>query len=130
MFEKAATTISRLTSHPFFQRLSRLGNGVTLIHSLAEMRVRADGQLDRLSGLMYLLHQTRDYLASDPVDKVFALLGLVPSIGLFPDHTMTPEEVYGNLVRLAIGATGQLAILFLIVSRRGWLFLRGCLTSR
>lgn len=57
------------------------------------MRLRADGRLDNWNGLMQLLASTQSYLASDPRDKVFALLGFLPSTGFLPGYTLTVEEV-------------------------------------
>jgi hypothetical protein len=69
--------------------------------------------------MMELVSRARDFKASDPRDKVFALLGLAndlgdPSLqlgGLQPNYTKTKIEVYASFAKDLILATGKLDIL-------------------
>jgi hypothetical protein len=69
--------------------------------------------------MMELVSRARDFEATDPRDKVFALLGLANDIGdqndqlhgLLPDYTTTKDEVYCNFARDLISNTGNLDIL-------------------
>lgn len=68
-------------------------------------------ELDFLSSLNLF----RGLLATDPRDKVFALLGLPPfasvSKQLVPDYTKTKTEVYRSIVELSLSSYGNLDIL-------------------
>ncbi|ERF74073.1 hypothetical protein EPUS_08121 [Endocarpon pusillum Z07020] len=61
--------------------------------------------------LQELLNQHRDCEATDPRDKVFGLLGLsgdVDDTGIEPDHTSSPQNIYADLFRKHVIATGSL----------------------
>jgi hypothetical protein len=112
-FEWAAQTIAEYQNKPSLQRMARFGIGTSYIRDKSLMRLRADGRLDNWNGLMQLLASTQSYLASDPKDKVFALLGFLQSTRFLPDYTLTVEEVYEAVVKYSIQFTGNLAILLL-----------------
>lgn len=64
--------------------------------------------------LLELLNQHRDCAATDPRDKVYGLLGLagdVATIGLKPSYTATPEDIFIDLFRKHVTATGTLDML-------------------
>ena len=112
-FLGAALTIQEHKDNPFVQSLGRLGAGSSEILHKSKFRVQTDGRLDKWGGLLNLLFETRAYCASDPRDKVFALLGFTPSIGVVPDYSKTAEEVYEDVVKSSIKSTGTLMLLFL-----------------
>lgn len=114
MFERAAKLIREYLSCPsYFQQLGHLDMALFRIECLTDLRSRAHRNLDDITGFIYLLTQTRDHLASDPRDKIFALLGFVPSIGLLPDYTRKAEEVYEEVTRTVIGSSRILGMLLL-----------------
>ncbi|KAL5589317.1 hypothetical protein FOVSG1_011184 [Fusarium oxysporum f. sp. vasinfectum] len=53
-------------------------------------------QIEGADGFLTLLEDTRDCNASDPRDKIFALLGLWKK-PLEPDYTLSPQAVYTGL---------------------------------
>ncbi|KAF4339010.1 heterokaryon incompatibility het-6 [Fusarium beomiforme] len=53
-------------------------------------------QVDDAHGFLTLLEDTRECDASDPRDKIFALLGLWKE-DMDPDYTLSPQEVYTGL---------------------------------
>jgi hypothetical protein len=64
--------------------------------------------------LLELLNQHRDCEATNPRDKVYGLLGLAgdtEAIGVKPDYTATPEEVFTDLVRRHVTNTSSLDII-------------------
>jgi len=76
-------------------------------------------QSERGLSLTELVSRARDFEASDPRDKVFALLGLANDLGdaynraagLLPNYTLRKEEVYANFTKDLILMTGYLDIL-------------------
>ncbi|KAH8656875.1 heterokaryon incompatibility protein-domain-containing protein [Ilyonectria robusta] len=115
-FMEAALGIENMKGHPFFERVNRLGEGTKWIIDKATLKVAPDGNQERRDnwgGLVNYLHLTRSYSATDPRDKVFALLGLVPRLGIIPDYKEPVEQVFGNLVRESIRATHSLMMLLL-----------------
>lgn len=61
-----------------------------------------------------LLYNSRFLLASDPRDKVYALLGfpsLLNDVPIAPDYNKTVQELYKDVVRENIKRTGSLRIL-------------------
>ena len=55
--------------------------------------------------LIYLLRSLRDFQATDPRDKIFALLGIAGDAevqGIFPDYRKACEDVYTDLARTLI----------------------------
>ncbi|CAO2657148.1 Nn.00g032740.m01.CDS01 [Neocucurbitaria sp. VM-36] len=70
----------------------------------------------------FTLSRARDFEASDPRDKVFALLGLANDIGgpqtraagLCPDYTKDKGEVYAAFAKDLIFTTGDLDVLSLV----------------
>jgi hypothetical protein len=112
-FLGAALTIESYKNHPFVQRIARLGVGASAILDKSKFRAKTDGRLDKFGGLLNLLFYFRNYEATDPRDRVFALLGFTPSIPVVPDYTKTAEEVYEELVRTSIQVTGSCMMIFL-----------------
>jgi hypothetical protein len=112
-FEGAALTIESYKNHPFVQRIARLGSGASAIMDKSRFRARTDGRLDKFGGLLNLLFSFKDYQATDPRDRLYALLGFTPSIPIIPDYTKPAEEVYEELVRISIQTTGTLMMTFL-----------------
>ncbi|KAM7208243.1 Heterokaryon incompatibility protein (HET) domain containing protein [Naviculisporaceae sp. PSN 640] len=111
-FLGAAHTIDKYKNHPFFQQLNRFGDGAKWIHDKSLLKARKDGRLDSWGGLLNIIYQTRAYEATDPRDKIFALLGFTPSIGIIPDYEQTPEQIFESLVRKSIQDTGCLMLPF------------------
>jgi hypothetical protein len=71
-------------------------SGISCIIAIFYLSLAHKSQ-DKTFGLLDLLCLTRKYLATDPRDKVFALVGLVTnphSIGLKADYRLSAEEVY------------------------------------
>jgi hypothetical protein len=71
---------------------------------------------DRATGLLALLQLTKNHQATDPRDKIFALLGLIEDIywctDLFPiDYTLTVEQLYIDVARWIIVNSESLSIL-------------------
>lgn len=72
--------------------------------------------------MMELASRARDFQATDPRDRVFALLGLANDIGpldtrplgLTPDYTLGTFEVYANFARAIILKTRKLDVLSLV----------------
>lgn len=59
----------------------------------------------RPSSLIYLMRHFRYFQATDPRDKIFALLGIATdneTLGLHPDYRKTSDEVYIDLARTFI----------------------------
>jgi len=104
-FLGAAHTIRNYQNHPFFQQLNRFGAGAKWIHDKSVLKAKKDGRLDNWGGLLNIIYPTRAYEATDPRDKIFALLGFTPSIGIVPDYQKTAEEVFETLVRKSIQDT-------------------------
>lgn len=107
-FLGAANTITHYQNHPFFQQLNRFGAGARWIHNKSMLKVKKDGRLDSWGGLLNIIYHTAAYEATDPRDKIFALLGFTPSIGIAPDYQKTAEEVFETLVRKSIQDTRSL----------------------
>ena len=78
-------------SSPIYGRHRLGGDGVTYIDSIRDQKLR-----DIKSNLLYLLMHTRSRAATDPRDKVFALLGL-GHYRIIPDYSKTEFEVYLEL---------------------------------
>ncbi|KAK0707444.1 heterokaryon incompatibility protein-domain-containing protein [Lasiosphaeris hirsuta] len=58
------------------------------------------------SGLLRVLRTCRENLASDPRDKVFGLLGVLPDItALTPDYSRTVKEVFTDVVDYELSTT-------------------------
>ncbi|KAM5359124.1 hypothetical protein ACJZ2D_014730 [Fusarium nematophilum] len=115
-FMEAGLGIEDMKGHPFFERVNRLGEGVKWILDKATLKVGPDARRERRDnwgGLLNYLHLTSSYSATDPRDKVFALLGLVPGLGIIPDYKEPVEQVFGNLVKESIRATHSLMMLSL-----------------
>ncbi|KAH6982651.1 heterokaryon incompatibility protein-domain-containing protein [Ilyonectria destructans] len=115
-FMEAALGIENMKGHPFFERVNRLGEGTKWILDKATLKVAHEANQERRDnwgGLVNYLHLTRSYSATDPRDKVFALLGLVPRLGIIPDYKEPVEQVFGNLVKESIRATHSLMMLLL-----------------
>ncbi len=110
-FVMAALAIQDMKEHPFLQRLRRLALDVGVITDLSAICYRMDGRLNNFNGMILLLYYTQSKQATLPVDRVYALIGLTPSIPMLPDYTKTAEEVYKTFVKLSIGTTGSLAML-------------------
>jgi hypothetical protein len=115
-FVGASLTIADMMNHPFMQRVNHLGGGAVLISEKQKWASRTDGRLDCWGGLLNLIFSTWPCHATDPRDKIFALLGFVPSIGLVPDYGMKVEDVYELLVKQSINSTRNL--MFLALNRR------------
>ncbi|KAG5820000.1 hypothetical protein H9Q74_009148 [Fusarium xylarioides] len=58
-------------------------------------------QIDDARGFLTLLEDTRNCNASDPRDKIFALLGLWKKL-VEPDYTLSPQAVYTGLASILI----------------------------
>ncbi|KAH7137001.1 heterokaryon incompatibility protein-domain-containing protein [Dactylonectria estremocensis] len=115
-FMEAALGIENMKGHPFFERVNRLGEGTKWILDKATLKVAPDPRQERRDnwpGLLNYLHLTSSYSATDPRDKVFALLGLVPGLSIIPDYKEPVEQVFGNLVKESIRATHSLMMLVL-----------------
>jgi hypothetical protein len=70
-----------------------------------------EGEIGEVGELLALLRATSARQASDDRDKVFALLGLVRNQSwIVPDYTLSTREVYTNVVRHTVKATGTLDI--------------------
>lgn len=70
--------------------------------------------------LLQQLHDTRGNLASDPRDKVIALVGMTPSSedwSKLVDYSCTVEETYTNVVKLIIQRTSSVRVLCGVESR-------------
>ncbi|KIW87020.1 uncharacterized protein Z519_12317 [Cladophialophora bantiana CBS 173.52] len=65
------------------------------------------------SGLFPTLCATRDFQATDPRDKVFAVLGLTQeaSSSLAPDYNLSVSEVYRQAVRFLVQSIQDLTVL-------------------
>lgn len=64
--------------------------------------------------LIRLLQCTRDYSATDPRDKIYAMLGIAADVSptdIVPDYTQSPEEVYLGVLRFMITTRGSLDII-------------------
>ena len=64
--------------------------------------------------LVSLLRCTRDYQASDPRDKLYALLGLASDIGpedFFPDYSKPAQRVWEDLVKFMVTRRHSLDII-------------------
>lgn len=65
--------------------------------------------------LLWLLHQARQFEASDPHDNVYALLSLIEAPylpwNLMPDYTIPAESVFHAYNRFLLEETGDLTIL-------------------
>ncbi|KAM0424974.1 hypothetical protein ACHAPT_009775 [Fusarium lateritium] len=64
--------------------------------------------------LVYLLRCTRGYQATDPRDKLFALLGLASDIGsedFFPDYSKPVQRVWEDLVKFMVTRRRSLDII-------------------
>nr|OQO29374.1 hypothetical protein B0A51_03156 [Rachicladosporium sp. CCFEE 5018] len=61
-----------------------------------------DGDTDDAPDLLDLLLMSRDLGATDPRDKVYALLGL-GNHDIYPDYTMSPESVFSKFALHTIG---------------------------
>lgn len=112
-FSGATTTINWYKNRKITRNVEAYAEGTSLISDKSRMKAHNDGQLDKWRGLLYLLLETQSYLASDPRDKVFAVLGFCPSIGFKPDYSLTVNEVYAQIVRLGIQISGALTVLHL-----------------
>ena len=68
-------------------------------HAIDLLKVsRADGAMP----LMYLLRRLQRFKASDPRDRIFALLGIateIDELGIKPDYSKSCEEVYTETAR-------------------------------
>jgi hypothetical protein len=111
-FLGTALTIKHYKDHPFFQRLGHLGKDTKWILDKSNLRTRGDGRMDKWGGLLNILYITESYAATDPRDKVFALLGFTPSLSINPDYRKAVEEVYENLIRDSIRASRSLMMIF------------------
>ena len=112
-FLGAALAIEHYKDHPFFQRLTYLGEGTKWISDKTNLRMRDDGRMDSWGGLLNILYMTESYAATDPRDKVFALLGFTPSLSerINPDYRKPVEEIFENLVRDSIRDSGCLMMI-------------------
>ena len=65
------------------------------------------------SGLSSILCATRDFQATDPRDKVFAVLGLThqASSNLVPDYNLSISEAYRQVVRFLVQSMQDLTVL-------------------
>jgi len=64
--------------------------------------------------LIRLLQCTREYNATDPRDKIYALLGIANDVtpqDIFPDYTQPPESVYLKVVRFMVTIRKSLDII-------------------
>jgi hypothetical protein len=112
-FVGAAWTIKHHKDRLFLHRLAHLGAGTSWIWQKEKYRSRMDGRLDNWGGLLNLLADTHGCSSSDPRDRVFALLGFTPSIGLVPDYTMAIEDLYEAVVKRSVASTRCLMMLSL-----------------
>ncbi|KAK0654861.1 heterokaryon incompatibility protein-domain-containing protein [Cercophora newfieldiana] len=104
----ASHTIANFEDHPFFSPLKRFGAGAKWIQDKSALRLRNDGRLDSWGGLLSILFETHAYAATDPRDRIYALLGFTPSVNIVPDYKKPVAEVYEELARQSIAETGNL----------------------
>jgi len=105
--------LAECAQYPFFQARRTLLADYKLITKLEE--VVALSNSDYTNGfqrLLQLLQATRSRQATDRRDKVFALLGLVPSISVAPDYSMSEEEVCIKLTKTFLEKENNLSVLF------------------
>jgi hypothetical protein len=102
--------------HPFLQRLRDLARGRKLITDLVAIGygVELDMFAQRgFTALNHLLWATKMKHATDPRDKLFALLGFVPSVSLQAGYSKPVERVYKEFARAFVKESSTLSVLFL-----------------
>ncbi|KAE9375045.1 hypothetical protein N431DRAFT_335433 [Stipitochalara longipes BDJ] len=98
----------------FLQRKMPVGNASTSFRD----RIFAVNNLcsyHQTLPLAYLVEQTKHCKCSDPRDRIFALLSMVPKFmrgsGITPDYTKSLRDVYTDAVKSIIAYTGNLDII-------------------
>lgn len=85
------------------------------LHVNLATEILENKKVDKPASLTDFLHRFRPCQATDPRDKLYALLGLVEETGhgheMIPDYTLSVKEVYSQAVRQSISARKDLAIL-------------------
>ena len=70
------------------------------------------------TSLLSLLRRFRNRKATDPRDKVYALLSLCPNTSVLPDYAASEREVYTRAALESIYATQSLSVLHVDISRK------------
>jgi hypothetical protein len=98
-------------------KLNRNPSAITVIATFLwdrEMRFNESQTKERVIRLSNLVRSTYRHFASDPRDKIFALIAMVESrngVQFVPDYSLSVEEVYIQYARLMIQDDGHLQIL-------------------
>jgi hypothetical protein len=90
------------------KRLSAFNQGIRMA------QCRRVNRSDPGFTLLELLNQHRDCEATDPRDKFFGLLGLsgdADGLGIIPNYTLSPEEIFTDLFHKHVTATRSLDII-------------------
>jgi len=74
-----------------------VGCNTSSLRPLVSMKSRYEGK--RGTPLLALLAWCRDFLSTNPVDKVYALLGLAESHKVVADYGLAPERVFLDLAK-------------------------------
>jgi hypothetical protein len=81
------------------------------LHGIRMAQCRRINLTDPGYTLLELLNQHRDCEATNPRDKLYGILGLagdVEDISIMPDYTATPENIFIDLFKKHVTATGSL----------------------
>ena len=93
----------------------------TTVRVMVNMRIQIQEEGPLHEPIFQLIAYTREFHATDPRDRAFALLGLISDVfrfGVRIDYAMSYEDVYKEIALKALGGDGD--FMFPLLSRAGY----------
>ena len=100
--------LAAASSYQMGQLDSDAENAHDAVAAIMEFHRKDHGKGNNIADALFRSYR---FNCTDPRDKVFAMLGLVPALVLQPDYSERVEDVYLNMTRLVILKLGNLDIL-------------------